>query len=510
MQNDLLLIAAIINDKILFKNSENLVNSSYIDHPIELQGYIPTPTIKLQVDNEANLTNLPSISLGVPGKGIISNDIKMPDTRYDQLYREWLKHLVRPKLLLSSNHTQNETEENKIIGNSLEPSILFATLTNTSDGMICMNINKSVTQAVAGFRDSSVRVWNLNEKEKNENLGDFSMSEVLPKTKSNFKSSNNLISSSSKVSSMQSAESKSSYPMLQLRGHSKAVYGVSQDNTNRLVISSSADETIRLWDTNVGQIVGKYSCVGPAWDVDFGPLGYYFASANQDRTVSIYSTDRSAPIRLMTGHVSDATCVRWHDNCSLLASGSDDKTARLWDIRSGECARLFKGSNAPLSCIACSHDGRLVAAGTDNGMLHLWDINTGRQMAIFQGHTTGQAIHSLAFSADSIGLSSGSADCSVRVWDIASICSQPPMIAGLGGSGLSQVSCHKVFYTKFTSTYFVDYTDKNLLIAGGPFSLSSIQATQVNSNHQQSIKTDNNSGQALSVLSISHAIHSNI
>lgn len=111
-------------------------------------------------------------------------------------------------------------------------------------------------------------------------------------------------------------------PMIELRGHSRTIYGVSQfsytnhlindstandmknDTSNgeyfhddRLVVTCSADETIRLWDTAVSQCVGKYTCVSPSWDVSFSPLGYYFASANQDKSSTLYSTDRVAPIR---------------------------------------------------------------------------------------------------------------------------------------------------------------------------------------------------------------------
>ena len=156
------------------------------------------------------------------------------------------------------------------------------------------------------------------------------------------------------------------YPMLELIGHSRAVYGVSQFNYNahlnsyssssssqhhhrqhnhhnnndngdnisddddnynsyddddRLILSCSADETIRLWDTAVSQCVGRYNCVCPSWDVAFNPLGYYFASANQDKTSTMYATDRITPIRMFVGHYSDVNCVSWHPHGMLLGTG---------------------------------------------------------------------------------------------------------------------------------------------------------------------------------------------
>ena len=71
-------------------------------------------------------------------------------------------------------------------------------------------------------------------------------------------------------------------------------------------------------------------------------------------TAAVYSTDRSAPLRLFTGHISDVTAVCWHENGTLIATSGDDKTARLWDLRTGKGVRIFTGSPSPLSCVALS------------------------------------------------------------------------------------------------------------------------------------------------------------
>jgi WD40 repeat protein len=129
-------------------------------------------------------------------------------------------------------------------------------------GMTCMHISKGVNQAVAGFKDSCLRVWKLDENKQKKygsllaGTGSWSLSEILPKGKNTVK----------KVGGIQdeSAGGKKGVMrgILELYGHGKSIYGVSQNDTGRLILSSSADETVRLWDTSVSQCVGKYSCLG--------------------------------------------------------------------------------------------------------------------------------------------------------------------------------------------------------------------------------------------------------
>ncbi|CAN0408205.1 unnamed protein product, partial [Ectocarpus sp. 13 AM-2016] len=47
----------------------------------------------------------------------------------------------------------------------------------------------------------------------------------------------------------------------------------------------------------------------PVWDVAFGPAGYYFATASDDRTACLWSTDCASPLRIFAGHLKGVLCV---------------------------------------------------------------------------------------------------------------------------------------------------------------------------------------------------------
>ena len=48
----------------------------------------------------------------------------------------------------------------------------------------------------------------------------------------------------------------------------------------------------------------------PVWDVQWSPMGIYFATASRDRTARLWSTDRTSCLRIYVGHLSDVDVGR--------------------------------------------------------------------------------------------------------------------------------------------------------------------------------------------------------
>ena len=67
--------------------------------------------------------------------------------------------------------------------------------------------------------------------------------------------------------------------------------------------------------------------------------------------------------------------------------------------------------------VAFSPDGSMLASGSANGTVKVWNVATRAEVATLDGHT--DQILSLGFSSDGIMLASGSLDRTVRLWDPA-------------------------------------------------------------------------------------------
>ena len=124
-------------------------------------------------------------------------------------------------------------------------------------------------------------------------------------------------------------------------------------------------------------------------------------------------------------HRAQITCLAFSPDGKLLASGSVDKAVILWDMEAGkERTRAIANPSQSVWSLASAPKGQILAIATGPGdfRLHkpgevaLWNIDTEKVQTRFQGHS--RAVTSVIFSTDGQTLITGSADTTVRFWDL--------------------------------------------------------------------------------------------
>jgi WD40 repeat protein len=194
---------------------------------------------------------------------------------------------------------------------------------------------------------------------------------------------------------------------------------------------------------------------GPMTSVAFAPDGRSVASSSLDGNVYLWDASTGERVRVLGGHTDEVYAVAFSFDGRWLASAGYDGQVLLWDASSGRRVRDWRVDPWPLS-VVFSPDGRHLLTGGVDGRLRMLPLNggavrtlraeqrsalalayspggdriaeswsavivrdagTGTVVDTLAGHRF--LIFSMAFTPDGTRLVTGSADATIRIWDLA-------------------------------------------------------------------------------------------
>jgi len=182
------------------------------------------------------------------------------------------------------------------------------------------------------------------------------------------------------------------------------------------VVTGGKSGNVRLWTAGGGLVWRVTPHSSRIYSLAYSRDGRYIAAASQDGTVSVLSPFDGREVFRFANHKSNVYSVDFSPDSRYLLSAGEDGLARVWDISDeGSLARLtFAQTERQIFSLNLSPDGRYLAAAGQDKIVQIWDTTTGALSVTIQQH--GDFINALAFSPDGHWLATGS-DKLVRVWD---------------------------------------------------------------------------------------------
>ena len=149
-----------------------------------------------------------------------------------------------------------------------------------------------------------------------------------------------------------------------------------------LIISSSEDLTIKIWDGRNFRLLNTLSnhtdrinsiCVLP---------NGYLASGSNDNTIKIWNIMSGSLIKTLTTHMSAITYLAVLNN-KLLVSQSQDNTIKIWDIESYEVMKSLDNISCGLNDHLVPLENNLLASCFNRTLINIWNTETGDLVRTF-------------------------------------------------------------------------------------------------------------------------------
>jgi WD40 repeat protein len=178
-------------------------------------------------------------------------------------------------------------------------------------------------------------------------------------------------------------------PDLTFAGHRLEVTGVavSKDPQNPLIVSSSEDETVIVWERTSRRArkifqhptpVRAVACTPPSSAATATPN--WCLSGGADGIGRLWNLDGNShdPLRVLdikSGHRGAIRCVAFSPDAKTCATGGEDGEIKIWDTADGTLRYRIIGHRNVVTAIHFTPDAHLVSVSRDN-TVRIWKLGT--------------------------------------------------------------------------------------------------------------------------------------
>lgn len=161
-------------------------------------------------------------------------------------------------------------------------------------------------------------------------------------------------------------------------GHTKGISAIRLfPKSAHLLLSCGMDAKIKIWEVyNERRCIRTYTGHRQAVrDIDFNARGSQFVSAGYDRYLKLWDTETGNVVSRFTSR-KVPYCVKFHPDYNkqhLFVCGTSDKKILCWDTRSGEIVQEYDRHLGAVNTITFVDENRRFVTTSDDKSLRVWE-----------------------------------------------------------------------------------------------------------------------------------------
>jgi WD40 repeat protein len=197
--------------------------------------------------------------------------------------------------------------------------------------------------------------------------------------------------------------------------------GLAFSQDGHTLVTSTATGQLTLWRVPELTKLDSYACQQSGWELGTGfaatpdlNCAAYGLPEGQIRVVDLV---KGKELWTRPGGSDRVTALVFSPDKSLLASasGMERSDISLWETATGREIAHMEGHDSWVSSLVFWPDGTKLASGSADQTIRIWDVPGRTCLDVLRGHA--QPVHRLALLGDAKTLVSGAKDGSVCLWD---------------------------------------------------------------------------------------------
>ncbi|MEL6106382.1 MAG: WD40 repeat domain-containing protein [Planctomycetota bacterium] len=274
-----------------------------------------------------------------------------------------------------------------------------------------VSFNATGTAFAAGLGDGSLRVWNLQTGQIDQDV----MAHEGRVWSVRYHPTRPLLVTSGDDGTIKLWETFRLRMMRQWNAES-AVRSVAFSSDGDLIAAGDAQGTLVVWNVDSGEEVVRttqsHSIDAVSWSKD----GKWIASVGSDKVVRLWESGTLGIHQTLSGHRGPIDGVAFVPSDGTVVTVGWGETIHLWDPRAGVEAGGLDGQAAQTWSVAVTPDSSKIIAAGDDGVFRIWDRAARESLASVRAHDS--AIHALALNRAGSQLLTGGRDGTIRLWNL--------------------------------------------------------------------------------------------